>query len=597
MSSPISFTISAPNPHDHLLAVTMRLADIGGADTVDLSMPVWTPGSYMVREYSRHVQNFQVHDQEGRPRAAEKIDKATWRVDVAGCKAVDVTYQVYAHELSPRHNHLDGSHGFFNCVATCLYPVGGLDQPVELEVVVPDGFGWEVFCPLEPAKDDARELPRRFVASDFDELFDTPVEMGDHQWFDFEVKGVPHRFVIWGAREIDLEALRRDLPPIVNRNVEMFREIPYDRYLFINHVARDIWGGLEHRHSSVNIFGPENFDDTEVKEDGDYGDRYANLLRLWSHEHFHAYHIKRLRPVELGPFDYQRENYSRSLWAVEGVASYFDTYQLRRAGLIGPGRYMELLEKRIAQLHKVPGRLMQSLEDASFDAWIGLYRSYEHTRNASVSYYLKGELVTWLIDLWIREQTKGERTMADVLRRMWRQYYRGGDVGFPRGAVEEAVAAEAEASPEEIFDDLVRGTNQIDWERYLGGTGLALEASGGGQGWLGVETKERVGERQEVTFVAAGGPAESVGLYPGDELVAIDQWSVRGEKLEELMKRHAPGKKVTIHVLRRGLLRDVEVVCGEKPADTFSLKRQEDATPEQVRLLGGWLGTTEWSER
>lgn len=589
MSPAISFAISVPEPHSHLLAVEMRVAALDESDQLVLCMPVWTPGSYLIREYPKHVQEMEIRDADGVARSFEKIDKARWRVDVGDCDEVVVTYRVYGHELSPRYNHVDGTHAFFNSVATCMYPQGRLDEQVALTVTPPDG--WEVFCGL----DRAGENPPRYVAEDFDELFDTPVEMGPHHWFDFDVQGILHRFVVWNGDDIDMEALRRDLPTIVEKNIEFFGEIPYERYVFINHVARDDWGGLEHRHSSVNVFGPENFDRTERNDEGEYGEKYANLLRLWSHEHFHAYHVKRLRPEELGPFDYQRENHTRSLWAVEGVASYFDTYQLLGAGLIGPARYMGLLEKRIKQLHGVPGRALQSLEEASFDAWIDLYRRDENTPNASVSYYLKGELVSWLLDLWIRDQTSGEGTMADVLRRLWRTYYVESDVGFPRGAVEEAVSAEAGVDAGGVFRDLVRTSAPIQWEEFLAPAGLQLHPVHRDQrGWLAMKTKQHNPERVTIEHVFRGGPAERAGLYPGDEVVAVDGWSVRDEDPEEMIAQKAPGQSVTLHVFRRGQLQQVEALCEQAPPESYQLDVVDDASQRQLDLLKGWLGVTKW---
>lgn len=592
MNPAISFSVSIPDPHSHLLAVKMEVEALDDCEDLVLRMPVWTPGSYLIREYSKHLQQLEIHDASGRACSFEKIDKASWQVDVSGCNGITACYRVYAHELSPRHNHVDGSHGFFNCVATCLYPEGRLDEPVRLEVVAPDG--WEVFCGLQRRQADGDV----FEAQNFDELFDSPVEMGPHRWFDFEVRGITHRFVVWGGDEIDLDALKRDVPVIVEQNASMFGEIPYEKYVFINHVIRKKWGGLEHRHSSVNVFGRENFDRTERDDDGEYGEKYANLLRLWSHEHLHAYHVKRLRPLALGPFDYQRENYTPSLWAVEGVASYFDTFQLVRAGILGPAKYLELLEKRIKQLHEVPGRMIQSLEEASFDAWIRLYRRDENTPNSTVSYYLKGELVTWLIDLWMRDQSDGERTMDDVLRRMWREYYLADDVGFPPGALQEAVEAETGCDASAVFGHLVQRAEPINWEEFLAPVGLEIQpVERAHEGWLAIKTKVDASQRVTVSFVARGGPAERAGLYAGDEVIAIDGWSVRGEDIQALIAQHDPGDKLQLHVLRRGRLRSVEAICDEAPPESYRLKPLPSRSERQRDLLQGWLGEIDWSLR
>ena len=592
MSGSISFRISAPEPHSHLFAVEMKVGEIEKEEKVLLRMPVWTPGSYLVREYARHVQNLEVVDQEGRVREANKVDKASWEVETEGARELRITYEVYAHDLTVRTNHLDGSHGFFNCVATCLYPEGRLLEPVALEVVPPEG--WEVFCGLKRQE----RVGVHFQAQDYDELFDTPVEIGDHRYFDFEVEGVDHRFLFWGEHNFDVDALKRDVPKIVAENAAMFGEIPYERYVFINHMIPGAYGGLEHRHSSVNVFDARGFDSSEAGPEGDFGEKYTNFLRLLCHEHFHAYHVKRLRPKALGPFDYQRENYTRALWAVEGVTSYYDTYNLLVAELISAGRYVELLEKRITQMQSVPGRHLHSLEEAGFDAWIKLYRPDENTRNSSVSYYLKGEVVTWLLDLYILEKSEGERSMADALRRLWREYYKAGDIGFPPGAGQAAVSAEAGADATEVFDELVRGRGEIEWKKYLEPFGLALrEIHEEKRGWLGLDTMTKSDGRKMIKFVVRHSPAEKAGLYAGDEIVAIDGWGVRGEKIREMVSRVRPGDEVRFHLIRRSRLIEVRARSETAPPKAYRLERLEGATGRQDRLLKAWLGTTSWEKQ
>ena len=599
MQPAISFVVAARNLKGHLFDVEMTVSGLDEKSTIALRMPVWTPGSYLIREYAQHVMDLKVIDEDGQRRAVEKSDKATWNVDVQGCETITVDYKVYAFEISPRHNHLDEAHGFFNCVATCLYLEDRMDEPVGLEVVAPEG--WEVFCGLEPVdvEDDGQsQWPKgnRFLAHDVDELFDTPVEMGPHQYFDFEVRGVPHRFLVWSEDDVDLTPFRDQIPRIVEQNASMYGGIPYDRYVFINHVIPGKWGGLEHRHSSVNLFSPKYLWDAQRDEDGEYDDDYANVLRLLSHEHYHAYHVKRLRPEALGPFDYQRENYTRALWAVEGMTSYFDTYHLLLADIIGAGKYMELLEKRITQLHEVPGRLVESLEESSFNAWIGLYRRNENTKNASVSYYLKGELVAWLIDLWIRDQSDGEKMLADALRQLWRDFYEADDVGYPPGAGEAAIGEVAGADATPIFDHLVRGAEPIRWEDFLTPFGLKLQADGPDDGgWLGIDTKGK-GQQVEITFVATDSPAQKGGLYPGDKVVAVDGWSVHKTSIDEVLARREPGSPVEFHVIRRGRLKEVKVTVGQKPPESYSLSLVDAPTPRQLELLQKWLGETQWKE-
>lgn len=589
MSSLISFTISAPRPHSHLFEVEMHLHGLGEVAEVVLRMPVWTPGSYLVREYARHVQELEAFDGDGDRRRAEKIDKASWRIDASSCGELRVRYKVFAHDLTVRTNHLDDSHGFFNCVATCLYPEGRLGESVELRVLPPQD--WEVFCGLKRLEGP---VPT-FRAKDYDELFDTAVEMGPHPYFDFEVEGVQHRAVFWGESNLDMEVLKRDLPQAVAENVALFGEVPYERYVFINHLVDGAFGGLEHRHSSVNIYDARALEPRSGGDGDEIGRGYQDFLRLLCHEHFHAFNVKRLRPKELGPFDYQQENYTRALWVVEGITCYYDTYHLRTAGLISAGRYLQLLEGHIKNLMKVPGRELHSLEEASFDAWIKFYRPDENTRNSSVSYYLKGELVVWLMDLWIRDQSDGERTMADVMRKLWADYYLTEDKGFEPGAVEVAVSEVAQADASDFFRRFIRGTDEIAWEEFLTPFGLELEAQGGEEeSWIGLEAKALAGDRRQVSFIYRESPAETAGIYVGDEIVAIDGWSVRGQKIDRILGRTRPDERSLFHLIRRGRLKEVEVTHGEAPPKTYRIKRLDDASERALMLLEGWLGTREW---
>lgn len=590
MNDIVSFRVSIPQPHSHLLSVEMDVPRLTGDESI-VRMPVWTPGSYLIREYPKHVQQFEAVDETGADLAFEKIDKASWRIDTGSADRITVRYRVYGHEISPRHNHVDGTHAFFNCVATCMYPDGRLDERVAIDIDPPRD--WEIFCGLEPTEPGGS----RFVAPTFDVLFDTPVEIGPHDYFDFEVQGIPHRFVVWSDDDFDFEPFRRDLPEIIEENISIFGEIPYERFLFINHVVPDKWGGLEHCHSCVNVFRPEDVAETSYDEHGELTENYANVLRLFAHEHFHTYHIKRLRPEELGPFDYQRENYTRSLWAIEGMASYYDNYQLRRADLISPGQYIDLLERRIEQLHRVPGRHLESLEEASFNAWIGLYQKDENTRNSSVSYYLKGELVVWLMDLWVRHRSDGERTMDDVLRRLWREYYIADDVGFPRGAVEEAIEAETEASARQLFDELVRGCESIGWEDYLGPVGLQLAVvEPAKEGWLGFDATKSEGDHPVVEFVERESTAEKAGIYAGDEVVAVDGRSAGDTDVDELVAMVEPGDTVELHLMRRQRMHCVEAVCTTPPPEAHRIERCDDASSRQLKLLRQWLGATEWTQ-
>ena len=587
MSPRLSYRLAISEPHARRIDVEMELRQLEGRREQVVCMPVWTPGSYKVREYSKHVLGVRCRDGQGRELAWEKRDKASWRIDLGEATTLRINYQVYAHQVSPRFNHVDTSHAFINPVATCMYPEGELNLEVEAQVEVPQG--WNLYCGLEADEGHLR-------ADDLDHWFDSPIELGDHVEEHFQIEGKDHQVVGWSEDDVDLEGLKRDLPAIIEAHADLFGEIPYDRYVFINHILPGRWGGLEHRHSSVNLFTPEAVNAYEIDEDEGRDEDYLNVLRLLSHEHFHAYHVKRLRPKELGPFDYQRENYTSSLWAVEGVTSYYDSLQVMRAGLMDVETYLEGLEKRISSVEKVPGRLEQSLEESSFDAWIGLYRRDENTVNSTVSYYSKGELAVWLIDLWIRVASGGEKSMDDVLRWMWQHYVVDGDEGFEARDMERGVREVSGEDPGQVFEALVYRAEEIDYGAFLSPMGLELSWEQPSRGWLGMETKTVEGQRAEIKWVARHSPAERGGLAPGDELVAIDGRAVRKEEWKPLVERYEGGQKVRVHVVRRGRLKAMDVEVGSSPRRNPKLERSDELSDSQNELLEGWLGQSQWEQ-
>ncbi|MGM0556458.1 MAG: M61 family metallopeptidase [Myxococcota bacterium] len=587
MSAPIRFTVSVPNPNDHLLHVRMEVLGLADDDHVDLNMPVWSPGSYLIREYPRHVQNIRAHAEDGDKRDVRQTTKATWRVDASHASSVVVEYELFAHDLNVRANHVDDTHAFFAGVATYMYPEGRLGDEIELTVEVPDGYDWQVYTGLTEI-DGARN---RFSAPNFDVFFDAPVEMGDHDPLDFVVDGKRHRMVFWGRGNYDREKLARDLPRVVEANRSIFGSLPYDDYLFITLLSEDQRGGLEHLNSTALIYRQDGFRcEAEI---GGPDDGHTNFLGLVCHEHFHVWNVKRIRPERLGPFDYQRENYTRDLWTVEGVTSYYDTLGLLRAELISPNQYAKRLADRIKRYEQIPGRYVHSVQDASFNAWVKLYRPDEHTVNSTVSYYLKGELICAMLDLQIRRATDGDRSLDDVLRHLWEHYYLADDTGYPEGAYQSIVEDIADADFQTFFDKYIRGTADFAWTDLLEPVGLALRRSHSNEessAWLGVQTRAESG-RTKVISVPADSPAHRAGLYAGDEIVAFDRWKIEDD-LANAIEDRKPGDSVPLHVFRRGELRQIDVELGEKPHDEYRITSRDDASDRARRLLEGWLGTS-----
>jgi predicted metalloprotease with PDZ domain len=586
------FNVSAPAPHDHLLHVELTLDGLDpAAHHLDLSMPVWTPGSYMVREYSRHVQGLRAHA-EDRPVSAHKLDKATWRFITEGATRLTVRYQVYAHELAVRTNHLDSSHAFYNGPALYLYPRDVTAQPPTVSFVgMPDG--WQVFCGLDPVAGK----PGHYTASDWDTFIDCPVEIGPHVPITFEALGKPHTVVVWGRGNHEPDRLAADLARIVVANASFFgNALPYDHYTFIIHLTPSGRGGLEHKNSTVLLCQRHDFcagpAGTSVDAQGQPDDKYIEFLRLAAHEHFHTWNVKRIRPARLGPFDYQQENYTRDLWTVEGVTSYYELVSLRRAGLMSPKRFLDAIADSIKVLATVPGRALQSLEDSSFDAWIKLYRPDEHTRNSSVSYYLKGELVCFLLDAHIRAKSGGERSFDDVMSLLWRRFLEDGQ-GYAEGSYGEVIQAATGVDVSEAIEVLTRSTAEIDWARWLDPVGLQLTTSSKPTqpaAWLGVSLRAE-GERVVAASVPTGSPALAAGIAPGDEIIACDGFRVSAPcHIDDHLRRKRPGDQMTLHLFRREELLSVTAKLDLAPPDTYVIGPVKEADARTTTIRDAWLG-------
>jgi len=575
----VEYRIDLEERNAHLVRVEARFA-VGGGD-VDLKLPVWTPGSYLVREFERHLQDVTCTSEEGRALAVRKVDKATWRVDARGAKSIVARYRVYANDLTVRSAHVDDSHAFMNGACMFLYTdalAGG-----EARVVVSAPEGWRVTVGL-PEKG-----PSTFVARDYDELVDSPFEVGTHELVEFTAQGKPHRLAIWGrlpaASNSWHATLTADIVKIIDTAAALFGDgVPYDDYTFILMLAPNQYGGLEHKKSCALLSSPFTFHPRK---------KYEELLELISHEFFHLWNVKRIHPTALGPFDYQREAYTRSLWVMEGVTSYYDRYLLVRAGLQKPEKYLEKLAEELGKIVSIPGRKRQSLEESSFDAWIKLYRPDENTSNSTISYYLKGGVVTLLCDLEIRARTGGERSMDDVMRLLWTRYGRRGE-GFPDDQVQSIFEEAAGIPLGPFFDRHVRGHDEVDAERILKTVGLSLAPDEGDDDddkrapWLGITTRED-GDALLVATALDAGPAVQAGLYANDQLLALDGFRVDASTLKDRLASKRAGDTVRFTVFRRDELREVPVTLGDKPVEKLKITPAPDATDPEKAAYAAWL--------
>jgi predicted metalloprotease with PDZ domain len=593
-----SYRLAFPEPHTHLIEVEARFAAASEhGRALDLHMAAWTPGSYLVRDYARHVQDLVAVDEQGRALTIEKQDKARWRVQLGDGKDLIVRYRVYAWELTVRTSHVDDSHAFVNGAPTYLWLKERAGEATDVRVDAP--AGWKVVAGLAPGGE-----PGRFVATGLDELIDSPIHAGPEAVHEFVAAGKPTQFALWGRPEFaasggpaGVETLLADVRTIIDQYANLFGgearpSVPYDRYAFLLMLAPGAYGGLEHRASTALLSSPYAFSTRK---------KYEELLELVSHEYFHLWNVKRIRPRALGPFDYTREAYTRALWIMEGITSYYDRYTLRRAGLQPVKRYLEKLAQEWGKLLATPGRSKQSLEESSFDAWIKLYRPDENSVNSTVSYYLKGGLVTLCLDLEIRRRTGGQRSMDDVLRRLWSEHGQR-DVGFDETAFRQEVERAVDLDLGEFWARYVVGREDPDLAGALASAGLELKASwekpaggengGGGNApaWLGTTLKNE-GSRAVVVSALSGSPAEAAGLYAGDEIVACDGWKVASENaLGERLAARKPGDTVRLSFFRRDELRELAVTLGGAPRDKFEIVPRKEATSIERALHEAWLG-------
>lgn len=588
----LAYTLAMPRPETHLFHVALAVGDAPREGPLRLVLPAWAPGSYLIRDFARHVQDFEAVGPGGKALAWTRVDKQTWEVETGGARRVEVRYKVYANDLSVQTSHLDATHGYGNGTSLFVYVDGHKGLPATLSVK--PCKGWVVDVALPEA---GRNV---FQAKDYDDLADAPLEIGTHRRLSFTAAGKPHRVALYGRGNEDTGRLVEDLRRIVEEEAAIFGGLPYREYLFIIHLHERPGGGLEHRGSNTSTVERFTFQP---------GKKYEDFLALEAHEFFHTWNVKRLRPAVLGPFDYTREVHTSLLWAMEGVTSYYDHLVLVRAGLMTEDRYREFLAETITKLRQQPGRFKLSLSQSSFLTWVKLYKQDANWMNTGVSYYLKGELVGLVLDLAIRDRTDGRLSLDDVMAALYRKYpvdgpgipelHAGGRDGW-REALEEVTGLSWKA----FWAKYIDGTGEVDFEVFLRKVGWTLKPVhrddkadekarkgdyAGPGAWLGVEARE-ADRRVKLAVVLTGSPAEAAGLAPDDELVALDGFQVKDKEfLDKRLRERKPGDRLRLHVFRRGELVQADVLLAENPPEKWVIEEDKKAAARAKRLRGAWL--------
>jgi predicted metalloprotease with PDZ domain len=597
---PIYYRILPKRPEAHLFEVTCMVQDSEPAGQ-RFALPAWTPGSYFIREFARHV--VAIRAQAGRrPLAIAKLDKHTWTTAPASGPVI-VTMEVYAADRSVRGAHLDASQGFFNGTSVFLRVDGREDRGCEVDILRPAGAryrDWRVATSMS-RKSAPEHGFGTYLASDYEELIDHPVQMGSFDLARFRAAGVPHEIALSGRHRADLERLSADLRRLCEWHIGLFGErAPMERYVFLVSALGEGYGGLEHRASTALVCARE---DLPHKGVAPRGEAYRTFLGLCSHEYFHTWNVKRIKPAGFAPYDLNRESYTTLLWSFEGVTSYYDDLALARCGLVSQQDYLEILGRNITSLLRNPGRHRQTLAEASFDAWIKYYRQDENSPNALVSYYLKGSLVAMCLDLTIRMRTQGRKSLDDVMRALWVRHGRAG-AGIPEDGIETLAQEVSGVRLRSFFDRALRSTEELPLKQCLASVGIDLHLraaeslgdKGGKPASSAVRRRVALGARTaedpagvKLTHVLDGGTAQAGGLAAGDVIVALDGLRASMRALEQHQARWQPGERVRVHAFRRDELIQVELALQPAPADTCWLSIA-DGNAATRRRREAWLG-------
>ncbi|NJM66492.1 MAG: M61 family metallopeptidase [Acaryochloris sp. RU_4_1] len=570
----LRYEVAMPDPASHLFEITLHCQE--AAPTLDLKLPVWTPGSYLVREYAKHLQDFAATDEHDQPLSWRKVSKNRWQVQTTNSDQVIIRYRMFAHELTVRTNHLDASHGYFNPGAMFFYVPDREDQAIALTIHPPDP-SWQVTTALDPLPND----PLTFLADNFDTLVDSPFEIGLHQIHDFAAGGKPHQLAVWGQGNYDSAKIVSDIQKIIAVEAAMFGGLPYDRYVFLLHLSAHGYGGLEHHNCCSLLYSRFGFRQPET---------YHRFVSLVAHEFFHLWNVKRIRPQALSAFDYDQENYTDLLWFCEGVTSFYDLVIPYRAGIYDAKSYLKLLSESITRLQAIPGRQVQSLSDSSFDTWIKLYRPDANSRNCQVSYYLKGEVVSLLLDLCIRQQHHNQRSLDDVMVSLW-QTYGQTQQGYSREQLQSVIESVAELDLSHFWQNYIDGTVELPYAAFLDPFGLELVADGGEQPipYLGLTLHNQT-ETGIVQFVDVNSPAQIAGLQPGDQLLAIDGFRVRPDQLHQRLPDYQGGARIAVTVFRDDQLKTYPVTLADPIPASYTLKPVPQPTTSQKQRFRQWLG-------
>ncbi len=570
-ASKLTYHLSMPQPNSHYFAVKIDIQE-NAAAVQEFKLPVWTPGSYLVREFSKNLNQVRAIDAQGKELTVKKKAKNAWEVQCNGAASYTVFYEVYAFELSVRTPYLDNTHGFVAGAGVFMYTEETRNQLGVLKIYPHASFK-KVSTALVPADFKSEPGCQSFVFKDYDQLVDSPIEIGNQQEFSFMAAGVRHRVAMYGEANYNIAELQRDMAKVVESATAVFGSNPNQDYLFIVHNVTDGQGGLEHLNSCVLSVSRWTYN----------GSNYLGFINLVAHEYFHLWNVKRIRPIELGPFNYDQECYTSLLWVMEGITSYYDELLLLRAGFYTKADFLNKLQSQINYVEGSPGSRVQPVAHASFDAWIKAYRPNENSSNTTMTYYSRGAVIGAVLDAYLIQRSKGKQSLDGFMQLLYQKYALDLKRGFSETEFEQELSNYCGEDMHAFFTQYVNGTAIIPYQKYFEPMGLKVTDQTSTLTNFGAALEP--GEVLKVRTVRSGSAAEDAGISVGDEILACDGFRIDKAGLENKYNNLQPGVSMELLLARDGKLFSTKCVMKTYAKPQFSLQIKDLNAP----LLTYWL--------
>ncbi|MGH2575426.1 MAG: M61 family metallopeptidase [Ignavibacteria bacterium] len=577
----ITYTLGMSKPTTHLFEVNINFAGLPENEKfIELMLPVWRPGRYLIFDFASGVQEFQAFDDNNVLLKWAKINKSTWRIETNSLSKISVSYKVYANEFNSRTRGLNDEHGFVDGTSVFMYSEKYRKMPLELKVI--PYKDWHVTTGLENMNGD----PYRFSAPDYDYFVDCPLEIGNQRDIEFfvplpwdETKTKKHIISFFGEADYDKDLLIKDLTRIIQKNFLLWEKIPYDKFVFIIHCTPHSSGGTEHINSTIIGTKASAFETTES---------YNGFLRLISHEFFHTWNVKQFRPKGLTPYDYTKENYTEELWIAEGGTSYYDGLMVLRTGIYDVEDFYKEIIKSVEEERRRPGNRLQSVAESSFDAWVKYWKGNPQSYNAETDYYNKGAAVSLVLDLEIRSRTNNKHSLDDVFRTMFERFPLGG-TGYSNSDFQKVCEELCSSSFQQFFDDFVYGTEPIEWEKFLSYAGIELSSEDSTVVPVAGLIASQRSNKIIISEVISGSSAEDAGFLQGDEIVAVDGSRLSYREMEERIKELNAGENLKLTIFRNDKLKEFTLTLQNRKIANYNIKKISNPTDLQKAIYESWL--------